>query len=191
MLSATLVGSSKRTVTELGAERLYMEGLVAARSSSDALPASQLLLNLDRRAAARGEYARAAAMMEESLSLSELRYRGAGERGMALLHLASRSRSMGDNAAARARCSQSLQLAANADDWFMLSNGLLIMGGLEAAAGRFSRAARLFGAESAGRPVESGTRLPRLKLAEGRHPVRGRAPRRREVTRPGPFQTRL
>lgn len=134
------------------AERMYREGLEAARTSGDALPASQLLLNLGRGAAARGDYAQAAALMEESLALSQLRHWGAGERGMALLHLASLKRSIGDTGAARALCSECLQLTAYADDWFMLSNALVVMGGLEAAAGRFSIAARLFGAESAGRP---------------------------------------
>jgi len=114
--------------------------------------------HLGRGAAARGDYARAAAMMEESLALSELRHWGAGERGMALLHLASLSRSMGDTAAAGTCCLQSLQLATDADDWFMLSNGLAVMGGLEVDAGRFSRAACLVGAESAGRPLDVGSR---------------------------------
>jgi predicted ATPase/DNA-binding XRE family transcriptional regulator len=136
----------------VGAERLYSEGLAAARRSGDALPASQLLLNLGRVAAARGDYARAAALMEESLALSELRHWGAGERGMALLHLASLARSMGDTAMARTRCVHSLYLAANHGESLMLSRGLRMMGGLEWAAGRFSRAACLFGAETAGRP---------------------------------------
>ncbi len=140
------------------AEGMYREGLDAARTSGDALPASQLLLNLARGAAARDDYAQAAALMEESLALSEIRHWGAGERGMALLHLASLSRSMGDTAAARARCLECLQLTAYAADWFMLSNALVVMGGLAAAAGRFSIAARLFGAESAGRPVVAGPR---------------------------------
>jgi hypothetical protein len=37
----------------------------------------------------------------------------------------------------------------------MLCRGLVIMGGLEATAGRFSRAASLFGAEAAGRPDQA------------------------------------
>jgi hypothetical protein len=37
----------------------------------------------------------------------------------------------------------------------MLCRGLVIMGGLEAAAGRFSRAAILFGAEAGGRPDQA------------------------------------
>jgi non-specific serine/threonine protein kinase len=139
----------------VAAERLYSEGLAAARSSGDALPASQLLLNLARGAAARGDDDRAVAMMEESLALSELRYGGAGERGMALFHLASLSRTLGDTAGARTHCLHSLYLAANAGDALMLSRGLMIMGGLEAADGRFSRAACLFGAEAAGRPRQA------------------------------------
>jgi hypothetical protein len=71
---------------------------------------------------------------------------------MALLHLAGLARSMGDTATARTRCLHSLYLAANHGDSLMLSRGLMIMGGLESAAGRFSRAACLFGAEAAGRP---------------------------------------
>jgi hypothetical protein len=59
---------------------------------------------------------------------------------------------MEDSAAARMRCLHSLYLAANSGDALMLCRGLVIIGGLEAAAGRFSRAARLFGAEAAGRP---------------------------------------
>ena len=94
-------------------------------------------------------------MMEESPALSELRYGGAGERGMALFHLASLLCTVGDTAAARTHCLHSLYLAANAGDALMLSRGLMIMGGLEAAAGRFSRAACLFGAEAAGRPHQT------------------------------------
>jgi predicted ATPase/DNA-binding XRE family transcriptional regulator len=134
------------------AERRYSEGLVAARRSGDALPASQLLLNLGRGAAARGDYPRALALMEESLALSELRRWGAGERGMALLHVATLARRMDDSDAARMHCLHSLYLAANSGDTLMLCRGLVIMGGLEAAAGRFSTAASLFGAEAAGRP---------------------------------------
>jgi hypothetical protein len=89
--------------------------------------------------------------MEESLALSELRHWGAGERGMALLHLATLARRMDDADAARTRCLQSLYLAANAGDTLMLCRGLVVMGGLETASGRFSRAASLFGAEAAGR----------------------------------------
>src|SRR4029077_5789004 len=125
------------------AERMYADGLAAARSSGDALPVSQLLLNLGRLAAARGGYKRATALMEESLDRSELRRSGAGERGMALLHLANLSRGLGRFADARSRCSESIELARNAGDWPMLSVGLMVMGGLEAAAGRSARAARL------------------------------------------------
>jgi hypothetical protein len=138
-----------------GAERLFRERLAAARSSGDALPASQLLLNLGRGPAAEGGYARGAAMMEERLALSELRHWGAGERGMALFHLASLARTMGDTVTARTRCLHSLDLAANAGDAMMLSRGLMIMAGLKATAGRFARAACLFGAEAASRPHQA------------------------------------
>jgi predicted ATPase/DNA-binding XRE family transcriptional regulator len=144
----------------VAAERLYSEGLAEARNSGDALPVSQLLLNLGRLAAASGEYARAAAMMEESLDWSELRRSGHGERGMALLHLANLYRKLGHAAPARARCLESLELARTAGDSLMMSSGLLVMGGLEATAGRSARAACLFGAEAAGPRQNDVSRLP-------------------------------
>jgi tetratricopeptide (TPR) repeat protein len=175
----------------VGAERRYREGLEAAWRSGDALTASQLLLNLGRAAAARGDYAPALALMEGSLALSELRHWGAGERGMALFHLGTLARRMDDADAARMRCLQSLNLADNGGETLMLCGGLVIIGGLEAAAGRFSRAALLLGAESGGRPdhapVEtspypSPTDSARYVRTSGRHVVRWESMRSR---RPG------
>jgi predicted ATPase/DNA-binding CsgD family transcriptional regulator len=144
------------------AERMYTEALAAGRSSEDALPLSNVLLNLGRIAAARGEHARAVVLMEESLDLSrELRYTGSGERGTALLHLANLARTQHDLATARARCMENLELARNANDRLMMAASLVLMGGLEQAAGRFERAAFLFGAEAAGRARQGSLDLVR------------------------------